>query len=255
MWIHPKPTERLHLTPSFTIIFQVDTLTFLEQLVERLIEGPFDRLFKPRLHPADLARALAGAMEQGQVDDGQGRRLAPNDYQVALNEADYQAMQKRSEMVEEMAAIKRYLADLMLETGCYTRGELRVLVNPQPDIAPGKIEITADHRAEGDTRQINSVSLPPPTQWRLRLPERTVQLGMPVVRLGRHQDNDIVLAEASVSRYHAQLRWRNGVYFAQNLSHSQVLRLNGNPVRGTVPLKPGDTLQLGRVTVQVELNP
>lgn len=243
----------MHLTLPFTIIFQVDTLTFLEQLVERLIEGPFDRLFKPRLHPADLARALAGAMEQGQVDDGQGRRLAPDDYRVALNEADYQAMQERSEMTEEMAAIKRYLADLMLETGCYTRGELEVSVGPQADIPPGKIEITATHSGQSDTRQFNGFTLPPPTHWRLRLPEQTVQLGMPIVRIGRNQDNDIVLADTAVSRYHAQLRWQNGIYFAQNLSHSQVLRLNGNPVKRAVPLKSGDVLQVGNVTLQVEL--
>jgi|GEM_PF-2000186 len=59
------------------------------------------------------------------------------------------------------------------------------------------------------------ISVIPPQEanhWLLRLGERELRLGEPVVRIGRALDNDIVLTDPTVSRYHAQLRWREGCY-------------------------------------------
>ena len=40
-----------------------------------------------------------------------------------------------------------------------------------------------------------------------------MQLGEPVINVGRALDNEIVLSDPAVSRYHAQLRWREGRYY------------------------------------------
>ncbi|MFQ5575851.1 MAG: FhaA domain-containing protein [Anaerolineae bacterium] len=241
----------------------MNALDLLEKLAERLIEEPFVRLFKPRLHPADLAKSLAGAMEAGQMSDGRGGTLAPNHYRVALNDDDFQALQTGADITAEVDAVKRYLTALVAETGSTLPGSLRVSIDPRPDIKPGRINVVAEHWPAGpdelsapaeaaDTKRLPKSSLPAAAQWQLRLPNRTVTLGMPVVRVGRGLNNDVIVADPTVSRYHAQLRWRHGAYHVQNLSRSQPLTLNRTPVEGSAPLKPGDRLQLGQVTLQIE---
>jgi hypothetical protein len=113
----------------------------LEKLIERLIESPFKRLFKTRLHPADLARALAAAMENQQRSDGQGGFVAPGGYQITLSEGDYQFLAQKLDLNEEIAALKRYLSALLAETGGRTPNGLHISIHPDPNLLRGQIEI------------------------------------------------------------------------------------------------------------------
>jgi len=240
----------------------VNTLSRFENLVERLVEGSFERLFKTHLHPADLAKALASAMEQGLVDDGRGGAVAPNVYRVLLNPIDYLALQHGSDLTAEVFAIQRYLFALMSETNSTPASPVQVTIQPDDGIDAGRIKIAADHMPTtatalppapdlDDTKRFESPVTPPADRWIFHLPDRTVPLGMPIIRIGRDAANDICVSDPTVSRYHAQLRWQNGVYYVQNLSHTQPLGLNRRPVQGSMPLKPGDTLQLGQVIAWV----
>jgi pSer/pThr/pTyr-binding forkhead associated (FHA) protein len=76
---------------------------------------------------------------------------------------------------------------------------------------------------------------------------------MPVVRIGRRANNDVVLAEPAVADYHAQLRWRNGAYHLQTLSRDKTVQVNRQPLTKTIPLRAGDLLQIGPVTMQIDL--
>ncbi|RME41655.1 MAG: FHA domain-containing protein [Caldilineae bacterium] len=179
-----------------------------------------------------------------------------------LHPDDYQSIHRQADVSAEVEAIQRYLQALMAETGSRPSGALAVSIEPETTVAPGNIRVTADHLLPspadtppktGDTRRMPAAIAPPADRWQLRLPAGRVRLGMPVVRLGQSEHNDIPIAGESVSPYHAQLRWRKGVYYAQNLSRTAPLLLNGKAVTGAVPLKAGDTLQLGEVTLQVEI--
>ncbi len=257
----------------------MNTLAYFERWVERLIEGPFDWLFKTRLHVADLTKALARALETGKISNGRGGYLAPNTYQVFLNEQDYQAIQEGAGLGKEIGAIKRYLRHLMAEMDGDLPGAVQVQIFSQPDIPIGQIKVMADHldlaqtappsvegppsieRAEGATSfrpKTKQLKRPPVAttagQWRLHLPQGVVMLGMPVVRIGRGQNNDVILADRTVSKYHAQLRWRHQTYYAQNLSPTCPLKVNQQVVTGSSPLKPGDQLQLGGATIRLDLD-
>ncbi|HEY84910.1 MAG TPA: DUF3662 domain-containing protein [Chloroflexi bacterium] len=122
----------------------MNPLNHLENQIERLVESPFKRLFKTRLHPADLAKALAAAMENRQRSDGQGGFIAPGVYQIALSEDDYQFLHQKSDLNEEIAALKRYLDGLLLETGGRTENGLRISIQPRSGLLRGQIEITND---------------------------------------------------------------------------------------------------------------
>ncbi len=237
----------------------MNRLSQFEKIVEQLVETPFTRLFKPRLHPADLAKALARAMEQGAIAAADGRVLVPHRYTVRLNPADVTALRRQSDLAEEIAAIERYLSLLVRESATATVAPLRVKIVEDDTVTAGQMAISTDSPAvapdvAADTKQFQP-TIPPASRWRLHLPDKIVPLGMPIVRIGRDPANDVVLTHPTVSRHHAQLRWQNGVYFVENLSRRQPLGLNFAAVEKPAPLKGGDSLQLGQITIQVEIAP
>ena len=74
-------------------------LTKLESLIQRLVEGPFARLFPSRLEPVEIERKLERAMEDHTLLQGEGRRLAPNVYDIYLSMKDHQQMSPSQNML------------------------------------------------------------------------------------------------------------------------------------------------------------
>lgn len=64
------------------------------------------------------------------------------------------------------------------------------------------------------------------------------------VRLGRGSDNDVVLSDVSVSRYHAELLREADGWHIQDLRSTNGIELNRSPVQ-RAPLQPGDRLGIG----------
>ncbi|HWM94913.1 MAG TPA: adenylate/guanylate cyclase domain-containing protein [Thermoanaerobaculia bacterium] len=71
------------------------------------------------------------------------------------------------------------------------------------------------------------------------------------VRLGRGSDNDIVLSDVSVSRYHAELTRENGSWYVQDLKSTNGVEVNRVPVQ-RAPLQPGDRLGIGVFDIELE---
>jgi adenylate cyclase len=71
------------------------------------------------------------------------------------------------------------------------------------------------------------------------------------VRLGRGSDNDVVLSDVSVSRYHAELSPENGSWYVQDLKSTNGVEVNRVPVQ-RAPLQPGDRLGIGVFDLQLE---
>lgn len=55
-----------------------------------------------------------------------------------------------------------------------------------------------------------------------------------------------------VSREHAQAFFQSGVVFVQDLGSSNGTRVNGQTLTGQVPLRPGDTIEIGQSTFRLE---
>lgn len=62
--------------------------------------------------------------------------------------------------------------------------------------------------------------------------------------IGRGTDADIVLPERQVSRYHLKIHHRDGRYVLEDLDSKNGTFLNGQQVKGTVPLQDGDEIQI-----------
>jgi hypothetical protein len=55
-----------------------------------MVEGPFARIFPSRLEPVEISRKLERALEDNTLLQGEGRRLAPNVYDIYLSIKDHQ---------------------------------------------------------------------------------------------------------------------------------------------------------------------
>lgn len=73
---------------------------------------------------------------------------------------------------------------------------------------------------------------------------RSIPLNGDKVRLGRGGDNDVVLADVSVSRHHAELRRSAGGWSVHDLKSTNGVEVNRALVE-RAPLQPGDRLGIG----------
>lgn len=78
-------------------------------------------------------------------------------------------------------------------------------------------------------------------------PGREVPLGRPVLTIGRHPDNDLVLPLEYVSGHHGRLEQQRGAWVYTDLGSTNGTFHNGRPVHPhqPVPLQDGDVLRIG----------
>lgn len=242
----------------------------LETIAQRLIEGVFSRLFHTQLHPADLARHLAIVIENEQPEAGQNEAdHIPNFYGITLNSGDYAQLVASSSVDTEVTRLRNYLTWLIQEADYQPAGPIHVTLEKSDRIRPGKIKVKtryvngngSKHRTK--TKEAFFVATSNAGLWELRFADQTVTLGEPVIRIGRALDNDVILSDQTVSRYHAQLRWRNGVYHLYPPVQPEVvseqektLRLDPHTTVNTkattqCALKHGDILTFGSTVLHI----
>jgi FHA domain-containing protein len=69
--------------------------------------------------------------------------------------------------------------------------------------------------------------------------------------IGRHPACDVVVADPSVSRRHAQLTFRDGVWVLQDLASTNGTAVNGERV-GRAALHSGDVVELGAQPILID---
>ncbi|MEJ2750666.1 MAG: DUF3662 and FHA domain-containing protein, partial [Anaerolineae bacterium] len=197
-------------------------LTRFEALAQKLVEGSFKRLFGEQLEPYEIASQLARAMEDNVID---GR--IPNVYQVHLAAADREALLGRyAALPQQLAA---YLTNLAQQAGFTAAAAVSVQFEADGMMPPHQfqVQVSQSRPSEGQTTQIQlRGETEAESLAALRLLDayliiggrQHVPLDQPVTSLGRRADNDIVLNSPSVSRRHAQIRWRYGRFILYDLS-------------------------------------
>ena len=72
-------------------------------------------------------------------------------------------------------------------------------------------------------------------------------------RIGRERDNDIVIVDPKISRYHAQISMEAGQWTLTDLGSSNRTYLNGLAVTEPTPLQPGDRISLGETELTLTM--
>ncbi|MCC7366891.1 MAG: DUF3662 domain-containing protein [Chloroflexi bacterium] len=246
----------------------------IEGMLERAVEGGSRAIFRQRLQPIELAKACARAMERGQWVGPDGIE-APNQFTILLNPADADEIRPYQTTLE--ARIKRYLREFADERSLVPLAAIAVRVEGDPRVRRRGLRVIA---AMSDTSPPAGSTLPdaPPTRPvqpiapTAHLPRaqrseaspgapagpllllledgRNVRLVGNVVRIGRAPDNDLVLSDSRVSRYHAQIVMDQLGPHIRDLGSTNGTLLAGRPVVHD-RIAAGCQLSLGGFGVQV----
>lgn len=236
-------------------------LSGLEQLLERLLERPAGRLFKTSLQPIQVQRRIERAMERDRRSVG-GRTWVPDRYLVRLDPTDLQALVAASpelagELADAALGFARSHAYLLADRP-------RVEFVADRAVAPGDVHVDTEPTpatsgdempAHGDRTMAFAVPAPAAPAAILREIRRdgtgqTVSISGSL-SIGRSGDNDLVLADARVSRHHARLRASHGMLVLTDLGSTNGCRVNGVRVDEVV-LGSGDTIELGDTVLVVD---
>ena len=223
----------------------------VEAKLERLIEGAFAQLFSKAIRPQDIALHLSRAMETGvqAATDGDPRPFAPDCYTIRLNAEVCEHLLTRQ---GDLAAIlAQHLVELASTAGYRLSAAPSIQLNATPTLEPNQIIVDTQHLngAAPSTAVMNRIEIeesPAPQNPQLILNGKFVlPLTDPLINIGRSRDNHIVLDDPYVSRHHAQLRLRFGVYMIFDIRSQDGVLVNDVVVREH-RLQPGDVIRLGK---------
>lgn len=220
----------------------------IESLLRRIVEEPFTAVRDAELDPYALAGMLLRHLgDESREEIGEIRvRIDPE-----LLPEDNEGLAVLQE------SVLSYLELLAVRTG-------------QPLLLRPSLTLVPDATVAGQAPRISVMAaepgVVPPSTAAFVSPERSdigkaiqaadaflivqgrqhVPLHRPVVRIGRRVDNDIVLDSSTVSRYHAQLQWRDNGYVLFDTSTHGRTWVNGLQVQEQ-RLESGDVIGLSDI--------
>jgi hypothetical protein len=257
----------------------VGVLQRFERRLEGMVGLAFARVFKGKVHPAEIAHALQReADEQRSVLSG-GRVLSPNLFVVTLGPVDFDNL---AEWSEQLAA---ELADMVAEhieaEGYQTFGEIEVRLERDEELRTGVFEVASHVSDTGAPQRAESaVAAPPAPPGLPPLPplpsvrhgatdtgaQEPSLVGRPGQRLshvlvvdgpgtkhvlepgsnvlGRGTEADIRLPDTGVSRKHADVQLAGSTVTVEDLGSTNGTLVNGRRV-ARQDLADGDVIRIG----------
>lgn len=222
-------------------------LSRFETLARQLVEESFGRLLGSGLEPLEVATRVARALE-----DSQAQGQAADLYRIHLHPDDYASVNRRN--AELAAELVDYVVQLARQAGLSlpTKPQMELMADAAVRRHHVRVEAGHSQQAKEETTQV----FRPPSRMEEALAalrevdaflviegRRHVPLDRPLMTLGRRTDSNIVLDSPSVSRRHAQIRWRYGRFVLYDLSGRGRTVVNGRPV-SEYALQPGDVIAL-----------
>ena len=109
--------------------------------MQRIVESPFAFLFPSKLQPAEVARKMERAMEDSVLLQGEGRRLAPDVYDIFLSYKDHQ------QLLPVEATLKKDWQDHLIQVARHRHYTLRIMpiirLHASSELRSGAVRIEA----------------------------------------------------------------------------------------------------------------
>jgi hypothetical protein len=248
-------------------------LRAVERKIEALFEGVFGRAFRTNVQPVELARKLAKEMDDHRTVSV-SRVYVPNEYTIYLSPADREQFESYEANLRN--ELQEYLAEHARREQYALLSSPRVAFETDADLDVGEFGIATrmaqpEKRARGEHEPEPQLEAGATMIYKPKTPVPTEavsaeELGMApeIVRLsyngtsrevdrqklviGRSRDCDIQLADANVSRRHAELRQEGASYWIVDLGSTNGTEVNGKRVK-RAKLQTGDTITLGSTEI------
>ena len=249
-------------------------LRTVESKLEGLVEGVFNRAFRARVQPVELARRLAKEMESYKAVSV-SRTYVPNEYIVFLSREDRRQFEGyEPALLDELAAhllehaARENLALLTrpkvsFETDKRLRmGEFGIqarLVKPPRVGAGGGLPgrprrddgLLGDEGAPGGRASRSPSS--PAARALITLDGKTFVIDQPRAVVGRSRRCDFVLEDPNVSRRHFELQQRGADWYVVDLESTNGIAVNGRRVP-SARLAPGDEIVAGTSSMRFDVD-
>jgi Protein of unknown function (DUF3662)/FHA domain len=248
-------------------------LRTIEAKIESLFEGIFGRAFRTNVQPVELARKLAKEMDDHRTVSV-SRVYVPNEYTIYLSPKDREQFGAFETSLK--GELQQYLAEHARREEYALLSSPRVLLETDDDLDIGEFGIATrmvqpDKRAGAEEEPIEQLEPGATMIYKPKTPPSTeavspAELGVEQeiavltfdgsrhevkqqrVVLGRSRDCDIQLADANVSRRHAELRQEGTAYWIVDLGSTNGTEVNGKRVK-RAKLREGDTITLGSTRI------
>jgi hypothetical protein len=239
----------------------------IERVLEGVVEGGSRRLFRQPLQPIELAKAAGRAMQAHPVVGTEGLEV-PSSFRIRLHPDDYAQFEPYRRSLEGRLA--RYLTTFAEDRGLRPVAQLEVSLAADPRVARRRVQVDA-RLADPGTRDTDGPSTREvePIQETSRMPRqssrreasrgrlvleledgRRVVVNGDAISLGRALDNDVVISDSRVSRYHAEVLREQDGHAVRDLGSTNGTGLAGRPVARD-RLADGDVLSLGGYRIEV----
>ena len=222
----------------------VSSLQRFERFFERLMEGSVGRIFHTPVQPAEIGRRLERAMDANQMVtvDGIG---VPNDYVVILNPDDL--VQFADFATTLCHRMEDWLIDLAEERNYGFIDQVRVQLIGDESVPQRSINVQAfitelpdyDPVAQENIQKtevynvVEKTGNVPPKLIRIATGASAGDVLLVRKRLttiGRAIDNDVILRDPEVSRHHAAIEYKDGVFEIVDQNSTNGTFVNGERV-------------------------
>jgi hypothetical protein len=258
----------------------MSVLRNLEAKLTDIVEGTFGRVFKSEVRPVEVARKLAREMDEHKTES-LSRTYVPNEYIVYLSADDRARLEGVEDSLidelsaylleharrERLALVSRpqieFRTDERLALGEFGI-QTRLVRPPEEEAAAAQPQQPPSHgntmiystagRIREEVQQVQGVRPPPPTRALLLAEGRRHVIPPGGGLIGRSRECDVVLADANVSRRHAEIRpAAAGTWTIADLGSTNGVLVNGHRISGAAALQPGDRIALGTADIGFEV--
>jgi hypothetical protein len=255
----------------------MSVLRNLEAKLTDIVEGTFGRVFKSEVRPVEVARKLAREMDEHKTES-LSRTYVPNEYIVYLSQEDRARLEGvEHSLIDELSAYllehaRRERLALVSTPKIEFRTDERLalgefgiqtrLVRPpeESDAQPQQPPEQASHgntmiystagRIREEVEQVQGVR---PTRALLVAEGRRHVVPPSGGLIGRSRECDVVLADANVSRRHAEIRPTAAGWLISDLGSTNGVLVNGHRIGDAELLRPGDRIALGTADIGFEV--
>ena len=227
----------------------------LEANLRALFEKKLPKLFTGHQPHQSLVEQIIRLMRANAISDATRRLHAPDLYSMKVSPEKLIEWQLHRDILDEIA---ESILDVGSSLGVFFTRPPEIELVPQPEIAIGAYEITA-HFSVADQQLSDTAVMIQNEQGNEQpdLPENamliidgktTYPLDKPVINIGRHSSNDLILTDPHVSRHHAQLRAIKNHFSIFDVGSTGGLFLNGQRI-SRATLHAGDVIRVGTISL------
>jgi len=227
----------------------------IEAHLRALFEENLPKIFTGHEPRHTLLDELVQVMQKYARADNSGDLFAPNLYNLSVAPEDMLEWQIHKDIFNE---ITDAITTLGTSVGLNFVQPPRIELVPDATIRKGHFEISA-YFADKDPDLPDTAVMTPDEalEGTTTLPENAMliiagktnfSLKKPIINIGRHSSNDLVLSDLHVSRHHAQLRAINDHFVIFDVGSTGGLFLNGKQITQAT-LHAGDVIRIGTVNL------